>query len=66
MNKGLNNKNFHKNIVPLFFGLRKKNFMNDQTTFRALVVREENGGFQRAVEECRMKPKELRIREEMG
>jgi putative YhdH/YhfP family quinone oxidoreductase len=28
--------------------------MNDQTTFRALVVREEDGGFQRAVEECRL------------
>ena len=28
--------------------------MNDQTTFRALVVREENGSFQRAIEERRI------------
>jgi putative YhdH/YhfP family quinone oxidoreductase len=39
--------------------------MNDQTTFKALVVREENGGFQRAVEERRiadLPPGEVLIR----
>lgn len=39
--------------------------MNETKAFRALVVREENGGFQRAVEECRiadLPPGEVLIR----